>query len=228
MFSWLLHRISRNVATIKDAEPARNIDSVVENLSMHNKVPTRDILPLTVCSLEDELCELSSKMLAEIAIFREMHAAVIAALPVAAKGVDETRVVERKSRFTKYRDTLQTYIGRLDVVISSLEANHNSCVLLERSIRSGGLGPLILPGEVAEIHSVLQDIGNEEDIDEVWRRKVHSINREFGEILKRREIRAVEADRKRRGFGEERNQAKHERERMPRPTGQRDNWSSDN
>ena len=133
-------------------------------------------------------------------------------------------VDDRKARFAGYHDVLQNSVVQLGGSIERLQSAHALCTALEQSIRSGHFDPNIGKVEIIAIQRVIQSLDQEESIDGVWLRGVRSIKNEFDNMLRERDRQAVDQKRQRLGFKAEWENAKGEKERMPKATGHRDSW----
>jgi hypothetical protein len=172
--------------------------------------------------IEDHLSDLSNRLLTFAAELEVVRSNAQAALPFAIEEADQARHVDRKARFVGYRDALHASMTQLAGSIERLSSMHKLSAALEHALRSGHLDPTTGQSEMAAIREVIQSLEREPSIDEVWLRGVRSIKKKFEGVLRERDRKSAEQKRKRLGFAAEWEAAKAEKDRMPKPLGQRD------
>jgi hypothetical protein len=99
------------------------------------------------------------------------------------------------------------------------------CATLEQALRLRHFEPKTNHKDIIAIRQVMLSLEREPSIDEVWRKRVRSIKKEFDGVLRERDRKKADKELKQRGFKAEWENASAEKERMPKGTGHRDSWN---
>jgi hypothetical protein len=119
----------------------------------------------------------------------------------ALQEAEESRVVDRKERFSGYHDVLARSNAKIGLCIDRLLATQPLVVGLRDALKSGDLDTLVGHSEIVAIVEVFEALDREISSDDAWNNSVRSIKGEFNRVLKARDAmksidrRAREAER---------------------------------
>jgi hypothetical protein len=104
-----------------------------------------------------------------------------------ADEAEAAKVLSRKERFSRFRDTLKIAHLNLGRCVELLLAAHPAVRQLREALQMGHLKPLVGKADLERVSGVIEELSREVSLDEAWRKAILAIKNEFEPIANARQ-----------------------------------------